>query len=286
MSLWHRMNNLPRRWRWPLKLAIFAMATALVLYPKVWLLPTWWERIGDMNSVLDPEHPELAALEAQTRDALDPGASPADTLQMVESVVCDRIPYAWDWEVWGVAEYLPTVAEVFEQGREDCDGRAVVAASLLRRMGHDAWLVSDLLHVWVETPEGETMSPTGGEKTFIATETGTQTTVSLRLFSNLARGLSYGVAVFPLTRELMILAVLCVLTVQPWSSVWRRVAGCLVLWIALDTLRAGGARATDSGQTLAVVQTWFGVLLALAGWAVLAVRVGDRRRRSDAARSG
>lgn len=284
MGLWRRLNNLPWFGRWPLKLTTFMLGTAILLYPKVWLFPTWLERMGDLNSVLDPQHPELAALEQRVRDDLPDEPSPGNTLEAVQRAVYERVPYGWDWEVWGVVEYLPTVAEVFEQGREDCDGRAVVAASLLRRMGYDAWLVSDLLHTWVETPEGETMSPTGGEKTFVATDVGTQTTVSPRLIANVGRGLSYGVAVFPLPRELGILALLCVLTMQPWSSVWRRVAGCLLLWIALDLLRDSGRQAAMTGQIGVVAGTWLGVAVAVAGWLVLALRAAGPRRGSAAAR--
>lgn len=324
MKLWRVLNDPQWFWRWPIKLITFAVVTAVVLYPKLWLFPTWLERIGNMNSMLDPEHPALADLEQTVLETLaseaaakaaplsdariDDGApeeagradsSPVDSittgsspavasaqaaLKAVQKAVYERIPYAWDWETWGVCEYLPTVAEVFEQGREDCDGRAVVAASLLRRMGYDAWLVSDLLHVWVETPHGETMSPTGGEKTFVGTETGTRTTVSLRVLRNLARGLSYGIAVFPLTREVIILATLCLLSMQPWSSGWRRVAGVLLLWIALDTLRDAGRQAAISGQAGHVVATWIGVGLAIGGWLVLAIRVAGRRPRSAATR--
>jgi hypothetical protein len=297
MRIWRGLNSLRGLVRWPLKVGVFAIVTGLVLYPKLWLLPTWLERLGDLNSLVDPEHVELASLEAEVRAELSDPHADRETLEAVQRVVCRRIPYAWDWEVWGVAEYLPTVAEVFEQGREDCDGRAVVAASLLRRMGHDAWLVSDLLHMWVATPEGETMSPTGAEKTFVGTQTGTATRVSLGAVRNLGRGLSYGVAVFPLSRELIILATLCVLTMQPWSSGWRRVAGCLLLWIALDTLRGAGQQVILPGQTGAVARAGLGVALAVGGSLVLAVRVGGPPRRwhakrpewsagGDAARSG
>jgi hypothetical protein len=274
------------RWyrRWPLKLVIFVVGTALVLFPKVWLIPAVLERYGDMNSALDPEHPGVAALNERVRAELPAGAPVSDVLQMVERSVCEQVPYAWDWDVWGVAEYLPTVAEVFERGREDCDGRAVVAASLLRRMGYDAWLVSDLLHVWVQTPEGETMSPTGAEKTFVATEEGTEATISTGMIRNLGRGFSYGVAVFPLERELIILALLCLVAMQPWSSVWRRVAGCLLLWVALDTLRDAGRQAALSDQGLFVVRAWLGIALGVAGWLVLAVRAGGPRPRSAARR--
>jgi hypothetical protein len=268
-----------------LKAVVFLLVTAVVLYPRVWLLPTAFDRYRDMNSVLDPTHPELAPLEARVRDSLPPEAEGGDALVAVEKVVCERIPYAWDWEVWGVCDYLPTVAEVFQQGREDCDGRAVVAASLLRRMGYEAWLVSDVLHAWVVTPEGETMSPTGAEKTLVATDEGTQTVISLQLIRNLARGLSYGVAVFPLARELIILVTLCLLAMQPASSAWRRVGGCVVLLAALVALRVGGRTAVVDRRVFEVICTWLGVALAVGGCLLLAVRGGRRHPRSGATRS-
>ena len=282
MSLWRWLNNL--RWfgRCPLKLIVFALGTALVLFPKVWLIPTVLERYGDMDSVLDPQHAGLGALEEQLRSELAADADASHALQAVQRTVCEQIPYGWDWEVWGVAEYLPTVDEVFKRGREDCDGRAVVAASLLRRLGYDAWLVSDLLHVWVQTPEGETMSPTGGEKALVGTKVGTKTRVSPGVIRNAARGLAYGVAVFPLSRELIILALLCVLSIQPWSSVWRRVAGGLLLWAALEVMRDTGRGAAMEGQARDVAAVWFAVALGLVGWLVLALRAGARRPRCDA----
>jgi hypothetical protein len=281
--LWYALNRLRWFWRCPLKIAVFLLVTALVLYPKVWLLPRAVERYRDMNSVLDPMHPQLAALQERVRARLPANTPMKETLQIVQEAVCERIPYAWDWQVWGVCEYLPTVDEVFQKGREDCDGRAVVAASLLRRMGYDAWLVSDLLHVWVQTPEGETMSPTGAEKTFVGTKAGTRATISARLIQNLARGLSYGVAVFPLIRELIILVTLCVLTMQPRSSVWRRVAGCAVLLIALGVFRGTGRGAALEGQTSELVRMWGGVVLVVAGCAMLVIRAGRRPRHSAAA---
>ena len=83
-------------------------------------------------------------------------------------------------------------------------------------------------------------------------------------------------------RELLILATLCVLTMQPWSSRWRRVAGCVVLLIALEVLRGAGRGAATEGQTYDLVRAWAGVALALAGGVILAVRVGRPPRRSAA----
>lgn len=272
LKAWHILNAWPWYGRIPIKILLFLSVLFLTLYPKFWLLPRTIDRYRDMNAMLDPDHPELELLEQRVRDDSPDAADGRTALAAVQKVVYQRIPYAWDWEVWGVCEYLPTIAEVFEKGREDCDGRAVVAASLLRRLGYEADLVSDLLHVWVHTPAGETMSPTGGEKTFIATATGTKAAFSWKSLNNLCRGAAYGVSVYPLSREIVILAAFCALTMQPRSSVWRRIAGCLILWIALDVLRSSGRSAAMQGQAADVLRAWLGVLLIAVGWLVLAVR--------------
>ena len=285
MRFWLWLNNL--RWftRCPLKLAVFVVGTILVLFPKIWLMPTVMHRYRDMNAMLEPNNPHLAELEERVRADLPPNATPRDALPVVQRAVYERIPYGWDWDVWGVAEYLPTVDEVFEHGREDCDGRAVVAASLLRRLGHDAWLVSDLLHVWVETPEGQTMSPGSGEKTLEGTTTGTVTTVITPGFAqNAARGLAFGAAVFPLTRELIILSLFCALALQPRSPIWRRVIGCLLVAIALTAIRCVGQNIGRDAQTIDVLVITWAVTLLLTGWLLLTLRAEVSRPRSVATR--
>lgn len=278
MRLWRRFHERSAWIRRPLKLLVFVVGTGLVLYPKPWLLPTWIERIRNVDAMIEPQHPGLAPFEAEIKETVKPGADAGSVLQAVQKVVYKRVPYAWDWDVWGVVEYLPTVGEVLEQGREDCDGRAVVAASLLRRLGYEAHLASDVLHMWVVTPQGETMSPTGGEKTLVGGPGGTQTRVSFKLLGNFARGLSYGVAAFPLLREAIILGLLALVTMHPWSSGWRRLSGVLLLWIALDTLRAAGMSAALQQDWPSALTCALGVALAIAGWLTLALKDRAARR--------
>ncbi len=286
MRIWHHLNNLPPLKRVPLKLVLFLLGTGLIVYPKPWLLPRTIERYADMDSVLDPQNRALAPLAEEVRHDLPAGAGGRAALKIVQEVVYRHVPYAYDWDVWGVMEYLPTVDEVFRQGREDCDGRAVVAASLLRRLGYDASLVTDLLHVWVRTPAGETMSPTGGEKVLVATRTGTRTNISWRIWRNLARGLAFGVAAFPLLRETLILMWLCALTIHPRSSFWRNVAGCLVLWIALQTIRHAGIATALTGDPTSTLEAVAGATLVLVGWLILAIRAGAGRRRYASTQPG
>lgn len=266
---WHRIHQRPWLVRAVLKLVMLVAVVVLVLYPKVWLVPRWVGRLRDLNSVLQPEHPGLAPIETRARAKLAARKGAGDVRSAVEEAVCEVIPYAFDWDTWGVMDYLPTVDEVLQLGREDCDGRAVVAASLLRRMGVNAWLVCDLKHVWVATAEGELMSPGEGAKTIVGQPGGTQASFSYETVANLGRGLAFGIAVFPLGRELIILATLCLVSLQPRSAVWRRFAGCGLLLAALVLFRQAGASAGVLAVRPGLV--WVGLLVMAAGWLVLAV---------------
>lgn len=263
LTFWTRWHAGSVWLRAPLKAFLYLILVVLTLYPKVWLIPTWIERERDLNRVLDPNNAELAPLETEVRAALPESATPKQVLGIVESVVYKHVPYAWDWDVWGVVDYLPTVSEVFQMGREDCDGRAVVAASLLRRMGHDAWIVSDLLHMWVETPQGETMGPTGGEKTLVGRPGGTTPHINWGIIDNLMRGNAYGIAVFPLGRELLLIGGLAFLKLHPHSRGWRSFSGLLLMLLALAVARSVGQQAAVQHAGQATL--WFIGSLVLAG---------------------
>jgi len=284
MRWWRRWHE-GRAWRRRgVKALVFLGVLLLTLYPKPWLIPTWLSRITHMDSVLEPGHPGLADLELQVRRALPAEATPQMALDAVQRAVLKRIPYAWDWEVWGVVEYLPTVGETLAAGREDCDGRAVVAASLLRRMGYEAWLVSDILHVWVETPYGETMGPTGGAKTLSgrgAPGEKTRVHLTLGLARNLARGSAYGVAAFPLIRELIVLAALVAVTLHPRVTAVRLVVALVLLGAALALVRAGGISAAMTGESLWI--TALGFVAAIVGWCAL---LGPKRARPGVEATG
>jgi hypothetical protein len=273
MSLWSTLNAWPWYLRQPAKAAAFALVVLLALYPKFWLLPTYIHRMRDMNSVLEPNNPGLAEMEREVRAEARLGQPIVDT---VEDVVYRHIPYSWDWDTWGVVDYLPTTAEVLAKGHEDCDGRAVVAASLLRRMGYEADLVCDLKHVWVSSPEGSLMSPGEGDTSFIATDEGTRIHFSPQFLANFGRGLTFGIAVFPVARELIIAAALCAVLIQPRSSMRRRIAGCLTILLALVLLRKAGASVYGFTNHPALVA--LGVAAAVSGCLLLAIRVGHLKR--------
>jgi len=95
---------------------------------------------------------------------VDPGAvefmladlpsEPAD----VERAVLAAIPYSYDWEVYGMPWYFPTIDQVFERGRGDCKARALVLASVFEAMGIPYVINWSPIHVWVEY-EGKKPNP-------------------------------------------------------------------------------------------------------------------------------
>lgn len=254
----------------------------LALFPSFWRIPQWLARWADLNSLLEPNHPGLAPLELAVRAELErlnssaasappAAAAPAELSMIVQRVVDRAIPYEFDWNVWGMMDHVPTVAEVLAAGRDDCDGKAVVAASLLRRLGVEAWLVSDFVHTWVETPEFETMAPRTTTKSFVAGEQGTSAVVSPALLGNLARGFSFGVTVFPLWRQLLILAALCLVSLHPGVPLRRRTWGVLLPFAALLTLYCGGW-IFGRGDLTPPLLTWLLLLLTAASAVALTLR--------------
>lgn len=278
---WIALHDGSRLVRWPLKCAAFAAVLVLVLYPRLWLLPTALERLGHLEGLITPQAEGLAPLEAEVRGGLPAEAAAGDVLARVEAVVERALPYRFDWDNYGVMFYIPTVAEALARGSEDCDGRAVVAASLLRRMGYESRLVSDYLHMWVVTPEGETMSPSVGATSIDSGGAGRPASrfrVSADTLVSLARGACFGVAVFPLARLAIVLVAFAALALHPRSRPGAVLIGAALLVAALALLRGTGRGLTEqpAGPVLGVCGA--AVLLLGAGWWLIA-----RERRPAAA---
>lgn len=330
LQTWQLLHRIPAFLRWPLKLVLALAVSVLILFPKVWLLPVEYERVTNIESLIEPDHPGLAALEQSVREGLkaqsqteqteqtepmeqagqtdlageadpesnitadgqtvaplaDPNPSAAqplnaEQLSIVEQVVYAAVPYAHDWETWGVMQYTPTVGEALAAGHEDCDGRAVVAASLLRRLGMEAWIISDLQHAWVRTPVRDVMGAGLGEATVKQDQQGGPVTINWNwsMVSNVTRGTSFGIGVFPLTRMLCFYLLIVGLTVHPWSPINRRLLGAGLILISLGLLReGGGGLVVKDASTL---WAWSGFAAFVIGWLLLALKAGGKPRRAS-----
>ena len=282
------------RWyvRIPLKWLVFLAVTFLVLYPSPSRFAKHVGHLRNLDAMVEPKAPELAAWDEELLQRLAKGtAAKAPTTQpfrellrslppqqvqaSVEAFVYEKVKYAWDWETWGVADYMPTVAEMFAEAaktggaplREDCDGRAVMAASLMRRLGYDSHIVTDVRHVWVTTPQGEWMGP-GRAKTMVSTPQGNK--IAFRTASeNVAVSLSYGIAVFPLGRELLILLAAYALSLCRRMSRGAAAFGGLLLLQGLLFVRCGILAPKGAPDFTASWPAWAGIMHWAAAFFVL-----------------
>jgi len=261
------LNGIRAGVRVPVKIVIFAAVLLLVLFPRPWLLVRHVDRLRHLDRLIEPNAPGLEALGQQLQTNLPTGLTNRQIHKRVEQFVHKTIPYDWDWNTWGVADYIPTVGELLKMGREDCDGRAVLAASLLRRLGQKSYLATDLRHVWVGVGRDELMGP-GGPKTAISTPTGTR--LNWRTVENVPRTLAFGTAVYPLPRELIVLATMVLLLAHPQMRLRWFLSGTALLVAALVFLRLGvdlvpGHR----GFTERIWPSWLGLIVAILGVAWL-----------------
>ncbi len=225
------------RWyvRWPCKWAAFAIVYFIVCFPYPALFIRHVRHWSNPNALIEPDAPALRPWVQELR-AMPPESDPKAVLKRVQQFVYNHVPYDWDWNTWGLVDYLPTVTEVIEMGHEDCDGRAVVAASLLRNLGFNARIVTDFAHVWVATDYGETMGP-GKIKTVEVTDRGLK--FQWGGLIQLPRTSAYGVAVFPPERELILVAAAWVLLLGG-AGYARSAASLLLLVGGLFLVRYGG----------------------------------------------
>jgi len=270
----------------------FAFVTLWVLFPDPVRLARHIGHLSDLEAMVEPDVPQLADWEDEvTRRLSDRAASLAGkgkqsaehesgsqalrVQRAIQSFVYEKVRYGWDWDVWGSADYMPTVAEMFEQSesdpngrmREDCDGQAVMAASLMRRMGYESAIVTDLRHVWVATPEGEWMRP-GRTKTLVSTKRGNRTSIA-RTLNNVPVALSYGTAVFPFWRELIILVTAFVLVLHRGMKGRTIVIGGVLLFQGLLFMRLGYMAPSAVSRQVSSWPTWVGGVHMAVGFAVL-----------------
>ena len=120
--------------------AFFPMLVALwillVLYPNPLRLAASVQRLADPR--VDPGSVQTLAESLPSEPAA------------IEKAVLDSVPYYYDWEVYAMPWYFPTVDEVLEKGRGDCKARAIVLASVFEAKGIPYRINSSPMHVWVD----------------------------------------------------------------------------------------------------------------------------------------
>lgn len=269
--MWSRLGRLPFLWRCLVKWLLLALVTILVLYPRVHLLLKQVQHLRNVESLIQPDLPEIAAINRAIDTQLATNTVRRDEFKTVERYVYQRVPYKYDWLNWGNLDYWPTAAEVLERKREDCDGRAVLAASILRARGFQtAQIVANLNHVWVVVDKTELMGP---QKEKNLRRVGGKTVVTLPGLQTWLSAVAM-LSEFPAIRSLILLATGLVLAYHPCRNVTGLLAVTTMALVGFVLMLDWGNRlesrseATLSAQLIAA----FALLLLALVAALLAGR--------------
>ncbi|MEW6304167.1 MAG: hypothetical protein AB1705_11890 [Verrucomicrobiota bacterium] len=227
-ALWSRLAQLRLGWRAAIKVALFALVLVAVLYPHPIFLAKQIGNLRNLEGLIQPDLPEMAQINQEIDKSLPDDCSPRQEYKAVERYVYQRIKYQYDWYNWGNLDYWPTAQEVWQRQKEDCDGRAVMAVSILRSRGFEtAKLVGNLNHIWVAVDNEELMGPQE-DKNF--KREGGKTKLSLPSRKTLLDSLAM-VSKFPVVRSLVIFFAALVLCYHPGNR-WGRFFGLSTIGLA------------------------------------------------------
>ncbi|HEY1173468.1 MAG TPA: hypothetical protein VGH19_19025 [Verrucomicrobiae bacterium] len=159
-SAWDWLAVQPLGKRVFIKALLLGLFTLAVFFPRPDQLVKQFPRWKNPDSLIETDVPFMVEINKKIDEQLKPDGTKLEELKTVERFVYREVKYGYDWDVWGNTDYWPTVTEVWESKREDCDGLAVLAASILKSRGfEEVRIVGNLSHVWVATKTNEVMSP-------------------------------------------------------------------------------------------------------------------------------
>lgn len=129
------MTGKKERWLGRTILLLFVWIL-LVLYPNPYRLAASFYRL--VHPPLDPLGVEELARELE-------GAGPEE----IQDFVYRLVPYRYDWQVYGMPWYFPTLQESLAHDSGDCKARFIIFASLLDALDIPYELRVSLTHIWV-----------------------------------------------------------------------------------------------------------------------------------------
>lgn len=159
-TIWEKSAKFGYLWQVLGKTAIFVAILFFVLFPNLRLFVKQIHAYRSMDRLIQPTFNGIEQINQDIDRLLPAGATREHEYHIIQRYVYEHIPYAYDWDNWGNADYWPMAEEVWTRKREDCDGQAVLAVSILRSRGFDsAKLVGNIRHIWVSVGRHELMGP-------------------------------------------------------------------------------------------------------------------------------
>lgn len=274
--LWNWLAHLRPGWRWSFKIGLFLMVFGFALFPNPVLFVKQLNHLRHVEALIQPDLPEMVKINEDIDANWRKGLTRQDEFRAVEKYVYATIPYEYDWYNWGNVDYWPSAKEVLERKREDCDGRAILAVSILRSRGFkSAMVVGNMQHVWVTVDKGELMGP---QKDANVRRVNGKMVVTMPSLRTVLSGTSM-ISKFPAARILMILAAAMVLAYHPCRNMTGAIGVGAVTLLGYVLFLDWANRFPDIKDTLLIQPLVVALLLVAAAWvgALLAGRIAVRK---------
>jgi predicted transglutaminase-like cysteine proteinase len=214
--MWNRLAQLRWWWRCPVKTALLAAVVLVVLFPHPVLFVRELQALRNDEPLIQPQMRAMAEINREIDKSLPESPTREQQFKAVERFVYQKIKYQYDWYNWGNLDYWPTAEEVWARQKEDCDGRAVLCASILRARGFPtAKIVANLNHAWVAVDQDELMGPQA-EKNL--RREGGKVIVTLPGWRTWMDSFAF-ISQFPAGRSLLILFAVVILAYHPCKHV-------------------------------------------------------------------
>ncbi|MFO1501433.1 MAG: hypothetical protein U1G07_24100 [Verrucomicrobiota bacterium] len=142
--------------RWFAKTLLFTVTVFVVLNPNAKRALLQVHHTLRPDALIQTNFPALPLINAEIDRLVAAHHRKMSEARVVSKWVLRKIRYVSDYENWWNLEYWPSADEVWQRGQEDCDGRAILTASILRSRGfRSAELAVGLDHMWVRVDENE-----------------------------------------------------------------------------------------------------------------------------------
>ncbi|GAK61382.1 hypothetical protein U27_01282 [Candidatus Vecturithrix granuli] len=274
MIFWEKTARLPFWQRLLLKIGLFGGVLFLVLYPRPGLFVKQLENYFQMDALIQADFPGLEAINREIDLLLEQKEhTPRQEFLTVQSYVYRHIKYAYDWETWGNIDFWPTAQQVWELQQEDCDGRAILAASILRARGFEsARLAGNVRHIWVEVEDYELMGP-DTEKTI--RREGDKLVVTLPSLQLLLGSTAIYIADFPAIRHLILFFTAIILLYHPAKNLTHFLGMTITGLVGFLLLKDWAHQAMESEAISLNGNFWAGngLMLFAIGFALWSSRI-------------
>ncbi|MCE9582590.1 MAG: hypothetical protein K8T20_08870 [Planctomycetes bacterium] len=247
------------------RVPILALGIVFLLFPHPRRALREIRMLRDPNALIAPGDSAVAKLSAEVDANMPKGLDRPKQIAWIEGFIENRIVYTNDWDQWLNVDYWPTPTETMATGHEDCDGIAVVAASLLKHRGFSPRIQASYEHVWLEV-EGEKILHPDKETDFDGEH---WSLPGLKILLPWAR---YSLSAFPLWRWGTLVA--WAILVLRWPNRPRAVLEFAAIFIALAFASLAARQMPDALFAVVLLAA-----LALTVWTVF------RRSRPPAAPS-